>query len=163
MGIEDDSASDPRRAGRRDTVVSALSAALAALQQLIGGFGTALLALLVLASLVVTALTCLVGLGLLLAPVTLRTLHAVVGRERDRLARHGLEIVAPDPPPTRLRQALTDPTTHRELCWLVQHVTLGLLLGCLGVLLPIFALRDLSFPLWWQLGPGYPTLTSVGV
>ncbi|MFG1702655.1 sensor histidine kinase [Nonomuraea sp. M3C6] len=140
----------------------AVSAALAALQQLIGGLGTALLALLVLASLVVTALTCVVGVGFLMAPFTLRALHAMAGRERDRLGRHGPEIAAPDPPPTRLRPALTDPTTHRELRWLIQHVTLGLLLGCLGVLLPIFALRDTTFPLWWQLGPGSPSFTSLG-
>jgi signal transduction histidine kinase len=163
VAIHGDTASDDRRAGRWGAVVRAVSAALAALQQLIGGLGTALLALIVLASLVVTALTCVVGVGFLLAPLSLRALHAMARGERDRLGRHGLEIVAPDPPPTRLRPALTDPTTHRELRWLVQHVTLGLLLGCLGVLLPIFALRDTTFPLWWQLGPGAPTLTSVGV
>lgn len=163
MAIDGDIASEDRRAGRWGAVVRAVSAALAALQQLVGGLGTALLALIVLASLVVTALTSVVGVGFLMAPLSLRALHAMARRERDRLGRHGLEIVAPDPPPTRLRPALTDPTTHRELRWLVQHVTLGLLLGCLGVLLPIFALRDTTFPLWWQFGPGAPTLTSVGL
>lgn len=170
MAIQGDTAqgntvSDDRPGSRRRIVVRAVSAALGSLGQLVGGFGTALLALFVLAWLVVAALTCLIGVGFLMAPTALRALHALARHERDRLGRHGPEIVAPDPPPTALREALTDATTHRELRWLLQHVTLGLLLGFAGLLLPIFAVRDLTFPLWWQAdpGPGSPTLTSVGI
>nr|WP_202469043.1 sensor histidine kinase [Streptomyces sp. SID2888] len=136
---------------------------MSSLEQLLGGFGTALLALFVLAWLLVTAATCLIGVGFLMTPAALRTLHSLARRERGRLGRRGPEIVAPDPPPVTLREALTDTTTHRELRWLVQHVTLGLFLGLAGVLLPILALRDITFPLWWQVGPGSPTLTSVGI
>ncbi|AJE44295.1 histidine kinase [Streptomyces nodosus] len=161
--MQENTASDERRSSRRDIVVRAVSTALSSLEQLLGGFGTALLALFVLAWLLVTAATCLIGVGFLMAPAALRTLHSLARRERGRLGRRGPEIVAPDPPPVTLREALTDTTTHRELRWLVQHVTLGLFLGLAGVLLPIVALRDITFPLWWQVGPGSPTLTSVGI
>ncbi|MDV7216533.1 sensor histidine kinase, partial [Streptomyces prunicolor] len=80
-----------------------------------------------------------------------------------RLARRGPEVVAPQPPPTRLRAALVDATTHRELRWLVRHSTLGLLLGLLGVLLPITAVRDTAFPLYWTFMPENTTATSLGI
>ncbi|MYV45575.1 sensor histidine kinase [Streptomyces sp. SID2888] len=163
MAIQENTASDEPRSSSRDIVVRAVSTALSSLEQLLGGFGTALLALFVLAWLLVTAATCLIGVGFLMTPAALRTLHSLARRERGRLGRRGPEIVAPDPPPVTLREALTDTTTHRELRWLVQHVTLGLFLGLAGVLLPILALRDITFPLWWQVGPGSPTLTSVGI
>lgn len=132
------------------------------LEQLTSGFGTAMMALVVLVTTVLTALACLVGIGLLFAPVTLRILHALAGRERDRLSRWGPEVIAPEPPPTRLRPALTDPTTRRELAWLVRHSTLGLLLGFLALLLMLFAVRDATFPLWWRLAPQDSSSTSLG-
>jgi signal transduction histidine kinase len=148
--------------GIRDTVVRSASAALAALEQLVGGLATALLALIVLFWLAVTAVASLAGVGLLMAPVALRALHALADRERDRLGRWGPEIVAPEPAPTRVRLAVVDPTTRRELRWLAGHATLGLLLGLIGVLLPICAIRDTTFPLWWQLLPEGGSSTSLG-
>jgi signal transduction histidine kinase len=71
--------------------------------------------------------------------------------------------VAPEPPPTRLRAALADPTTHRELHWLLRHSTVGALLGVFGVLLPILAIRDTAFPLYWTFMPANTTATSLGV
>ncbi|MFF1278500.1 sensor histidine kinase [Streptomyces marokkonensis] len=139
-----------------------MSAALAALGQLVGGLGTALLALVLLGSLVLTTAASLAGVGLLLAPAVLRGLHALAGRERTRLARHGLGIVPPQPPPTRLRPALADATTRREMRWLLVHATFGLLLGLLGLLLPIVAVRDTAFPLLWPLAPEGSTSTSLG-
>lgn len=149
-------------AGLRDTVVRPLSAAGAATAQLASGLTTALLALLVLLWLAVTTVTSLVGVGLLMAPALLRALHALAGRERERLGRWGPEVVAPDPSPTRLPPALVDPTTRRELRWLARHATLGLLLGLLGVILPISAVRDTAFPLYWKFMPRDVTATSVG-
>ncbi|PAM98786.1 histidine kinase [Streptomyces sp. Alain-F2R5] len=149
--------------GRGETVARTVSAALAATRQLTGGLGTALLALLVLCGLALTAVACLVGVGLLMAPAVLRALHALAARERERLGRWGEEVVAPDPPPNGLRLALADPVTRRELRWVVRHATLGLLLGLLGVLLPICAVRDTTFPLWWPVLPGDATTTSVGI
>ena len=147
----------------RETAVRTLRAARAATGQLVGGLGTAFQALGVLVLLAVAAVTAPAGVGLLLAPGALRALHALARRERERLSGRGIEIVPPDPPPTRLRLALADPTTRRELGWLVRHATLGLLLGLLGLLLPLCAVRDTTFPLWWRLSPGEATTTSIGI
>ncbi|MEU0444162.1 sensor histidine kinase [Streptomyces tendae] len=147
----------------RETAVRTLRAAGAATGQLVGGLGTAFLALGVLLLVALAAVTAPAGVGLLLAPAALRALHALARRERERLSRRGPEIVPPDPPPTRLRAALGDATTRRELNWLVRHATVGLLLGLLGFLLPLCAVRDTTFPLWWRLSPGEATTTSIGV
>ncbi|NGO13646.1 sensor histidine kinase [Streptomyces sp. HC44] len=137
----------------RDLAARSAGAALAALGQLVGGLGSALLALGVLVLVAVTAVASVAGVGLLMAPVALRALHAVADRERDRLTRWGPELIGPGPAPTQLRAALVDPTTRRELRWLATHATLGLLLGLLGFVLPLFAVRDFLYPLYWQLIP----------
>ncbi|MFC9059297.1 sensor domain-containing protein [Streptomyces sp. NPDC057074] len=147
----------------REAAVRTLRAAGAATGQLVGGLGTACLALGVLVLLAVAAVTAPVGVGLLLAPVALRALHALARRERERLSRRGPGIVPPDPPPARLRAALPDATTRRELGWLVRHATLGFLLGLCGLLLPVCAVRDTTFPLWWGLVPEGGTSTSIGI
>lgn len=151
------------RPGVRVTAVRAARAAVAALEQLLGGLGTALLALAVLFWAAVTAVTSLVGVGLLMAPLVLRALHSLAGRERARLGRYGPEVIGPDPAPTRLRFAVVDPTTRRELRWLARHASLGLLLGLCGVLLPLMAARDITFPLYWWLLPADATSTSLGI
>ncbi|MFG2545757.1 sensor domain-containing protein [Streptomyces sp. NPDC048594] len=147
----------------REAAVRTLRAAGAATGQLVGGLGTAFLALGVLVLLAVAAVTAPVGVGLLLAPVALRALHALARRERERLSRRGTEIVPPDPPPARLRAALPDATTRRELSWVVRHATVGFLLGLCGLLLPVCAVRDTTFPLWWGLVPEGGTSTSIGI
>ncbi|MFE9286068.1 sensor histidine kinase [Streptomyces olivaceus] len=160
---EDASDAVSGRVSVRETAVRSLRAARAAMGQLVGGLGTAFPGLGVLVLLAAAAVTAPVGVGLLLAPLALRALHGLARRERARLNRRGVEIVPPDPPPTRLRPALADPTTRRELGWLVRHATGGFLLGLLGFLLPLFAFRDTTFPLWWRLGSEEATTTSVGV
>lgn len=141
-----------------------LRAATAALSQLVGGLGTALTALPVLLLLAVTALTAPAGIGLLLAPLALRALHALARRERARLTRVGPEVVPPHPPPpTRTRPALADPATRREVRWLLRHSTAGLLLGTTALLLPVIAVRDTTFPLYWRLLPENATATSIGL
>ncbi|MGV9283541.1 sensor domain-containing protein [Streptomyces sp. NPDC003730] len=147
----------------RETAARSLRAAGTATGQLVGGLGTAVRGLGVLVLLALAAVTAPAGAGLLLAPLALRALHALARRERERLSRRGVEIVPPDPPPTRPRSAWGDPTTRRELAWLVRHSTLGLLLGLLGLLLPVCAFRDTTFPLWWPLIPEDATTTSIGV
>ncbi|NEA68502.1 sensor histidine kinase [Streptomyces sp. SID12488] len=164
MAVQQDATTaGERRVSLRDTVVRTTSAAGASIAQLASGLGTAFRALLLLLWLAVTAVTSLVGVGLLMAPLVLGALHALAGRERDRLGRRGPEVIAPEPPPTRLRLALVDPTTRRELRWLARHATLGCLLGLLGVLLPLVAVRDSLFPLYWKLLPADTTATSMGV
>ncbi|RRR83594.1 sensor histidine kinase [Streptomyces sp. RP5T] len=131
-------------------VVGTATTAAAALGQLVSGLGTAVLAPFVL-------------LWLVLAPGGVRVLHALAGTERARLARWGPEVIAPAPPPTRLRDAVRDSTTRRELRWLVRHLAVGLPLGLLGFVLPVLALRDTAFPLYWPLAPKDATATSIGI
>jgi signal transduction histidine kinase len=128
-------------------------AVLRGLEQLPGALGTALLALGVLLLLALSAATAVVGVGLLLAPLTLRALHAVAERERERLGRWGAELIRPGQLPLRPRPALADPATRRELRWLVGHATGGLLLSLFAVLLPLYALRETTFALWWRTLP----------
>ncbi|MFE4965736.1 sensor domain-containing protein [Streptomyces sp. NPDC056660] len=151
-----------RAEGVRVLAGRTLRAAGGAIAELAGGLGTAAPAFGLLLLLAVTAVTAPLGVGVLLAPLALRALHALAGRERARLGRRGPEVIAPGPPPTRLRLALTDPTTRRELRWLLRHGSLGLLLGLLGVLLPLSAVRDTLFPLYWRFMPENLTATSFG-
>ncbi|UIX32370.1 sensor histidine kinase [Streptomyces sp. GQFP] len=167
MAVSRDTTADDRSAefkdsGLKETVVRSLRAARAAIGELASGLRTALPALLLLLWLALTAVTSVVGVGLLMVPALLRALHGLAGRERARLGRCGPEVVAPEAPPTRLRAALVDPTTRRELRWLVRHASLGLGLGVLGVLLPVVAVRDTLFPAYWTFMPGNATATSVG-
>lgn len=152
----------PARPGIRDTVVRAAGTAVAALEQLVGGLGTALPAVGVLLGLALATVTAPLGIGLLMAPKVLRALHSLADRERDRLGRWGPEVIGPGPAPTRLRLALVDPTTRRELRWLARHATLGFLLGTTAVLLPLLAVRDSLFPAYWRLMPKDTTSTSLG-
>lgn len=152
-----------RRTGAAAVAARTASRAFAALEQLAGGLATSVLALLVLAWLLLGVLTVPLGVGVLLTPVALSAAHALAHRERERLGRWGPEIVGPERPSARLRLAWGDPVTRRTLRWLVRHGTFGLLLGALGVMLPLFAVRDVSFPLWWRLVPEGVTSTSIGI
>ncbi|MFI6437316.1 sensor histidine kinase [Streptomyces sp. NPDC050759] len=134
----------------KSLAVGTATTAAAALGQLVSGLGTAVL-------------TPFVLLWLVLAPGGVRVLHALAGMERVRLARWGPEVIAPEPPPTRLWPALADPTTRRELLWLVRHLVVGLPLGLLGFVLPVLAVRDTAFPLYWKLAPKDATATSIGI
>ncbi|MYS32184.1 sensor histidine kinase, partial [Streptomyces sp. SID7804] len=68
--------------------------------------GTGLLALLALLWLTLTAVTCLLGVGLVLLPSALHAVRAVADRERARLSRWGPELIGPAPLPAGLRAAL---------------------------------------------------------
>ncbi|TDC97907.1 sensor histidine kinase [Nonomuraea deserti] len=128
-------------------------ATLDGLEYLAGGFGTAVLVLIALLGVIVSALACLVGVGLLVLPTALRVLRAIADRERARLSRWGPEIIAPEPLPSGLRAALKQPVTRRELAWALTHGSFGLVLGLIGITLPLYAARDITYPLWWHLMP----------
>lgn len=130
-------------------VVGTATTAAAALGQLVSGLATATLAPFV-----------LLWLAL---PKGVPVLHALADMERARLSRWGPEVIAPPRPPARLRAALTDPTTRRELRWLLRHLAVGLPLGMLGFVLPLLAVRDTAFPLYWRLAPTDATATSIGI
>jgi signal transduction histidine kinase len=153
---------DDTGAVRRRDGAARLRAGLDGLERLVGGLGTAVFAVVTLVLLLFTAAACLFGVGLLAVPHALRMLRTVADRERVRLSRIGPEIPAGGPPPESLRAAATDPAVRRELRWLATHGTLGLVLGLLGLTLPINVLRDGTFPLWWGLLPAGEATSSLG-
>lgn len=153
MSIPQDAASVVYPEDLRGVVVRTTGGVLAALEQLIGGFGTAVLALVVLVQVLVTAVLCLVGVRLLMVPGSLRAVRAVADRERARLGRWGAEVVRSDSVATTLRGAAADPVVRREPGWLTGHASAGLGLGLLGVALPVYAVRDVCVVLWWWLLP----------
>ncbi|MEV0941088.1 sensor histidine kinase [Micromonospora wenchangensis] len=120
---------------------------------LVGGLGTALLALATLLRVLVVATACLVWVGLPAAPGTLRAVRAVADRERARLSRWGAPVPAPGPVPAELRVAVRDPFVRRELGWVAVHAVTGLTGGLLGLSLPLYAVQDITFPLWYRLVP----------
>ncbi len=131
--------------------------AFESLERLGGGLGTGLLAL---AALLWTA-----TVGLPVLPWSLRAVRFVADRERARLTRWGPDVIGPGPVPRGWR-AVADPTVRRELRWLPVHATVGLLLGLAGVLLPLLAVRDVTFPAWWWLlpdGEAYPSVVLVAI
>ncbi|MET7327194.1 sensor domain-containing protein [Nonomuraea sp. NPDC005650] len=139
---------------RRWDLVARARVTLDALEHIVGGVGTTILASLAVLGLVLTALACLVGVGLYLVPGALRILRIVADRERGRLSRWGPDVVlSPDPVPSGLRAAITNPASRREACWALLHMFFGLLVGAVGMTLPLNAVRDLTFPLWWRLLP----------
>ncbi|MFI6335974.1 sensor histidine kinase [Streptomyces sp. NPDC050535] len=157
-------ATGPRPARPWDAFARARTA-LDAFEHLVGGFGTAVLALVLLLWVAVTAVACLVGVGLLLVPSTLRAVRALADRERARLSQWGPEIIGREPGtgPGRLREAVADRATRRELRWLVSHAFGGLFLGMVGLTLPLTAATNATFPLWWQLLPADEATDSLGL
>ncbi|MER6827306.1 sensor domain-containing protein [Streptosporangium sp. NPDC000563] len=147
-------------AGRKSAVFARARTVLDAFEHLVGGLGTTVLALVAFLLLAATALACLVGVGVFLAPTALRGLRAVADRERARLSRWGPEIIGPGPVPPGLRAALADPATRRELGWVVVHSTLGLFLGLAGLTIFFSAVTNTTFPLWWRLLPPEEAATS---
>ncbi|MEU6413931.1 sensor histidine kinase [Microbispora sp. NPDC046933] len=151
----------PLRRPRRWDLSARGRAVLDALEHLVGGMGTGVLALVALLSVAVTALACLAGVGLPLVPATLRGLRAVANRERARLSHWGTEeIIAPPPPPAGLRASLADPTVRRELAWVVTHASAGLLLSLVALTFPVHAVQDATFALWWWLLPPEEAATA---
>ncbi|MET7402548.1 sensor domain-containing protein [Dactylosporangium sp. NPDC005572] len=150
------------RGGLRGRLRARVRAALDGVEHLAGGLATAVLALVALAWLVVTAVACLAGVGLLLVPSALRMLRAVADRERARLSRWAAPLAAAGPAPRTLRAAAGDPVVRREALWLPLHATMGLLLGLAGVTLPLSVVRDGAFPLYWQYLPDGEATSSIG-
>ena len=127
-------------------------AAVDALERLVGGLGTAVLALALLFWLFIVALTSLAGVGLVFAPTAARAVRAVADRERARLSRWGPEIIGPEPLAPGLH-AWSDRAVWREVTWLVEHATLGFVISIFGLTLPLSAVQDLTYPFWWWLVP----------
>ncbi|MEU4398152.1 sensor histidine kinase [Micromonospora orduensis] len=124
---------------------------VSAVRHLVGGLGTAVLALGALLWTLAVGVACLVGVGLWAAPGALRVVRAVADRERARLSRLGAPIPAPGPVPAGLRAAVRDPFVRREVGWVTLHSVTGLASGLVGVALPLYAVQDITFPLWYRL------------
>ncbi|MFE4054370.1 sensor histidine kinase [Streptomyces sp. YIM B13518] len=150
------------RPGPPRAVSARARVALDALEHLIGGMGTGLLALLAVLWLALTAAACLVGAGLWLLPSALHAVRAVADRERTRLSRWGPEIIGPAAPPAGLRAALADRAVRREVRWVCAHALFGLLLGLVGATLPLNAAHDVTFPLYWRLLPESEATAALG-
>ena len=129
-------------------LVALVRRAVDALRHLVGGLGTAALALFALFGLLVAVIV------VPLLPAALRFVRAVADRERARLSGWGPEIVGPGPVPAGFRAALRDPAVPREVGWVVTHATFGLVIGLIGLACPLYAAQDLTFPIWWELVPG---------
>ena len=128
-------------------------ATLDALDHIVGGLSTAVLAWIALLWLLFAGVFCLIGVGLFLLPSALRLVRAVADRERARLSRWGPEVMGAQPLPTRLLDALRESTVRRELGWTACHAIVGVLVSLIALTLPLDGLHDLSFPLWWRLVP----------
>jgi signal transduction histidine kinase len=62
-------------------------------------------------------------------------------------------MISPESVPSGLRAAVADRTIRRELGWVGAHVTLGLVLSVVGITLPMYVVRNATFPFWWWLLP----------
>jgi signal transduction histidine kinase len=138
-----------------------------ALEHLVGGLGTGILALIALLWLLICVLACVIGVGFLLLPGAVQAMRSVADRERARLSRYGPEVIGAGPVPPTLRAALLDPTTRREAAWLGIHGLAGMGLGLVGLALPLRGLQDMLFPVYWQLLPPaernpYPVFAPIG-
>ena len=128
-------------------------ASVDALEHLVGGLGTATLALGALLWAAIVAVTCLGRVGLPAAPGALRAVRWVADRERARLSRWGEAIPTPGPVPAGLRTAARDPFVRRELGWVALYSLIGLVTGLVGLAMPLYAVQDITFPLWYRLIP----------
>ncbi|WP_305787850.1 sensor histidine kinase [Symbioplanes lichenis] len=138
---------------RRSQLIERLRLAVDGLEHSVGGFGTAILALALLVWLVIVAAACLIGIGLLLVPSALQAVRALANRERARLSRWGTVMIDPGEVPRGIRAALQDQTVRKDLGWVVLHVLSGISTGILSLSLPLYAVQDATFPLWWRLLP----------
>ncbi|GIJ13076.1 histidine kinase [Micromonospora andamanensis] len=139
------------------------------------GIGLALtnLPLLVL-SVVALVLVPVPFLGMALVPWTTKLVRTRTDLERRLASRAGVLVARPyHPPPERavpggwrrFRWAVTDPATWRDLAWLVPGAIVGVVLGVLGLVIPLYGLAGLTLtPVWIWLGTdwyGYGTIWSV--
>ncbi|MEV5539409.1 sensor histidine kinase [Saccharopolyspora shandongensis] len=145
------------------TLTRRARAAFEALEHIVAGLGSAVLALIALMFLLLVAVLILVGVGLLLAPMALRLVHVVADQERARLTRWGPDVISPGPVPARLADALRTRSVRREIAWVGVHTCTGLTLGLVGLTVSLNIIRDGTFPLWWQLIPPSDSTASLGL
>ncbi|WP_166427678.1 sensor histidine kinase [Nonomuraea mesophila] len=138
-----------------------------AIGHLAADFGIGLLALIAFAATLLVAALVPLGVGLVALPSLTSWTRTLASRQRRRIAdllgtplRDGYQPLEGSLP-HRIRVALTDPATPRDLAWLLVHGVAGTAAGYLALALPLFALNAVTVPLWWQAVPhasvlGYP-------
>ena len=144
----------PRAHAVRRPARNPVRLAATSLKQLASGFGTAVLALALVALLASSWILCVVGIGFFVLPYCLRGIRPLADLERTRLGRQGEPIASPAAPVPSPRDHLVDPAARRELGWVLLRGTVDLVLCAVGFALPIAAVGALSFPFWWSLLPG---------
>ena len=112
-------------------------------------------------SLVALALTPVPFLGLALMPWVTTLVRMRTNLERRLAARAGVTIARPyHPPPERalpggwrsFRWIVTDPATWRDLAWLLPGALVGLVLGAIAVVVPLYGVEGITLlPLWLYL------------
>ncbi|WJV51414.1 sensor histidine kinase [Streptomyces flavofungini] len=123
--------------------------------QLLMGAGMALLSYVFVGVLLFTAVTSLIVTGLGVLPETVLLLRRMAGFKRRQVGRwSGTEIREAYTPLTgtlveRVRKAVKDPGTYRDLRWLLVHFVYGLAL--LYVALPLWVLGALVDGVWCGL------------
>lgn len=126
-------------------------------------------------SVLALAMTPVPFLGLALVPWTMTLVRMRADLERRRASRTGVLVARPyHPPPQRamaggwqrFRWTVTDPATWRDLAWLAPGAIVGLALGTIAVVVPLYGLAGLTLtPLWVWLATGwygYGVIWSVG-
>ncbi|GAB7040366.1 sensor domain-containing protein [Catenuloplanes niger JCM 9533] len=121
--------------------------------------------LLLVVAVVTLALTPVPYLGLALFPWTMTVIRMRADLERRLASRAGVLVTRPYRPPSaravaggweHFRWTVTDPATWRDVAWLLPGAVIGLALGAIGVLVPLYGIAGLTLtPLWIWLGTGW--------
>ncbi|GAA1295866.1 sensor histidine kinase [Saccharothrix xinjiangensis] len=100
-----------------------------------------------------------------LLPRVARLARDLAAFERRRVGRFlGAPVPAPpEPAAWDLATALTDPTSRRDVLWLLHQAPGGLVLGALAVGSPVGAVQNAVIAAVWPLAPGITTTLDVPV
>jgi signal transduction histidine kinase len=108
------------------------------------------------------ALSPVPGLGMFLLPVLTSAVRFRADLERRLATRGGVTITRPYRPMPensrlggwkRCRWILSDPATWRDFAWLLPGALIGLVLGVLALLIPLYGLQGITLlPLWIWIG-----------
>jgi len=118
------------------------------------GGGTGLLALATLPVGIVVAVLWFLRVGRRLVLPFLGWLRWLTDAERMRLRRLGHRIDDPVRAGEGPEEQALDPTTRRELAWVLIHGIFGVFCAAVVLQLLLITANDLTYPLWWQyVGP----------
>lgn len=129
-----------------------------AFKWLVAGLLIGMLAICVLALVILSAVLCIVGVGLFLIPAVLGLVRRVAELERRRLRASGHPVQMPyDALPHGVREAwrtaVHDPTSRRDLKWLAAYAFVGTFVGVVAVQIVANGVQALVLPAWWRLVP----------